>query len=357
MSKTYLFMFSENDKTGTDFFQNGFEGKNWKIFQDKLVIRRGIKTIDDDLLKEVWDLEDKLNVEIKELCIPSTVISIEDLHWDGFFVEFGNEDYSSEDGSLFNANKTVLIRAKQTNAYDIPETVIKIEDNSLWGIKKVTIPSNTVVLNGINKNSHTSYCVDDKNPLFKSIEGSLYSKDGTKLIRAFEPQGDNNIIIPDGVVELCEESCSGFCYTKSITLPSTLKTIGKSAFDSSSIERISIPESVTFVGERAFFRSNLINISIPSNIKTIGKEAFCDTVDLERVVIENGLEYIDDYAFSSSSIEQITIPLTLKEIGACAFRDCYIRTVIYEGTEEQWKKISVDVGNEDLFDAKIIFIK
>ena len=76
----------------------------------------------------------------------------------------------------------------------------------------------------------TSIKVSSSNKTFKSIDGNLYSKNGSELILYATAKTDSDF-----------------------TVPSCVKTIADNAFaDCDALESISIPASVTFIGENAF---------------------------------------------------------------------------------------------------------
>jgi len=74
-------------------------------------------------------------------------------------------------------------------------------------------------------------------------------------------------------------------------------------------------------------------VSVPSSVKTIGKHAFSNCSSLTQVEIWNGVEIIDDSAFSScNALQKITIPNSVKHIGNNAFGWCgNIRSVVIGG--------------------------
>ena len=149
----------------------------------------------------------------------------------------------------------------------------------------------------------------------------------------------------------------------SITLPQTIKIIGKGAFAKcSKLERvcisslaawcdiwfedadanplyyaqnlfingvasshISIPEGVKEIKDRVFFRfSMLTQISLPSSLEKIGKAAFSGCIGLSGLSLPNGILKIDDEAFSGcTGIEgEVRLPANLRFLGNLAFEGC-----------------------------------
>jgi len=127
--------------------------------------------------------------------------------------------------------------------------------NNCTGLTDINIPSGVKGMTGLfflGCTSMTSITVDAANPLYKSVDGCLLSKDGTVFI-------------------LCPEGRSG-----SVTVPSGVKSIGIAAFDPCpAVTSITMPNSVTSIENYAFRRcSSLTSITIPSSVTSIGNLAF-----------------------------------------------------------------------------------
>ena len=60
----------------------------------------------------------------------------------------------------------------------------------------------------------------------------------------------------------------------SITIPSSVTTIGYGAFSGNSLSSLTIQSGVTTIGESAFSSNNLTSITIPSSVTSIGDSAF-----------------------------------------------------------------------------------
>jgi hypothetical protein len=89
----------------------------------------------------------------------------------------------------------------------------------------------------------------------------------------------------------------------SISIPSSVTSIGYSAFDGcSDLTSVSIPSSITSIGESAFqYCRGLTSVTIPTSVTSIGKSAF----------------------LGCSGLTSITIPSSISSIGDSAFQDCW----------------------------------
>ena len=130
----------------------------------------------------------------------------------------------------------------------------------------------------------TSISVDPNNLNFSSLEGILYDKEKTKIIKV--PCGNTgDFVIPNSVISIASYS---FCYcTKltSIAIPNSLTKIGECAFiDCEGLTSIVIPNSVTNIGEGAFVNcEGLTSIDIPDSVINIENSAFEDCIKLNRI--------------------------------------------------------------------------
>ena len=90
---------------------------------------------------------------------------------------------------------------------------------------------------------------------------------------------------------------------------------------------------MTSICNRAFYDcSSLTSVTIPEGVTSIGYEAF----------------------YGCSSLTSVTIPSSVTSIKAWAFSGCTnLKDVYYLGTEEEWKKISIDSWNTPLTNATI----
>lgn len=92
----------------------------------------------------------------------------------------------------------------------------------------------------------------------------------------------------------------------------------------SSLTSVIIPAYTTSIGASAFSEcSGLTSVTINSGIKSIGDNAFYNCKNLSSVTIPESVTSIGSGAFSSSGLSGIVIPANVISIGAGAFRDCY----------------------------------
>ena len=169
---------------------------------------------------------------LTSITIPDGVTSIANGAFDGcqkliqINVDSSNSVYSSENGILFNKEKTELIRypeGKAETSYTIPDGVTSIGSSAFYGCSSLT-----------------------------------------------------SITIPDGVTSI---DYAAFYYCNSLTninIPDNVTCIGQFTFYfCSSLTNITIPEGVTNIGGGAFsFCRSLTSIALPNSIIRIDNLAF-----------------------------------------------------------------------------------
>ena len=126
----------------------------------------------------------------------------------------------------------------------------------------------------------------------------------------------------DKLGDLAFRGCSGLI---SLTIPSSVTSIGYSAFEGcSGLTSLSIPSSVTLIESGAFRGcSGLTSLPIPSSVTSIGYRAFEDCTGLTSLAIPSSVTSIGSNAFENcSGLTSLTIPSSVTSIESDAFEDC-----------------------------------
>ena len=123
----------------------------------------------------------------------------------------------------------------------------------------------------------------------------------------------------------------------SIKLPTSVRTIGKSAFHScTSLQSISLPAAVTTIEPNAFRGcTGLSAITLSSSLKKIGAQAFYQCTALTSVALPNSVSSIGDWAFAyCTNLAGMAIPSAVATLGNSVFYECksLSRCTIESGT-------------------------
>ena len=192
----------------------------------------------------------------------------------------------------------------------------KHADGTPYHIKhiiKTTINGEPVILKGAGKHTINLALKGNTIPTFNGLSTTL-----TKC------EISNAKHIDDNVFEYCSNLAS-------ISLPSTLKTIGSKAFIwCDKLSSISLPKSITSIGSSAFEScKGLTSISIPDSVTAIQPHTFYNCTKLSSVKLGKNVISIGNDAFKScSNLTSINFPEPLKTIGEFAFESCSLREII-----------------------------
>lgn len=216
-----------------------------------------------------------------------------------------------------------------------------------------------------------SISISPSNTVYASVDGVLYNKALTTLIKYPEARTDEAFDIPETVTTIGMGAFTGAENLKSINIPKSVTTIETSAFQScsglttikipsgvttiaggtfsmclslSSIElhdgittiensaftncqsltSFTVPKGVTAIPENVFYRcESLTEVVLHDAVTTIGPKAFYLCTALKQISLPDSVTRIYDRAFLSCiSLESIVIPDGVKTIYSSAFRNC-----------------------------------
>ena len=314
---------------------------------------------------------------LKSISIPRSVTSIGEKAFDGCLslttieVAKDNTVYDSRENcnALIHTATNTIIRGCQNTT--IPNSVTNIGYRAFYGcesLKSIIIPDSVtsigemafycceslksiIISDSVTSigemafdrcHSLTTIEVAKRNTMYDSRENCnalIHTATNTLIL------GCQNTTIPNSVKSIGDRAFCECISLKSIVIPNSVTSIGKDAFGCCfSLKSINIPDSVTSIGDSAFKDcESLKYITIPDSVTTIAWGTFDHCKSLKAIAIPESVRCIGDYAFKDcESLKYIVIPVSVISIGY-AFSGCEsLYTICYDGTKEQWKKITLD---------------
>ena len=151
--------------------------------------------------------------------------------------------------------------------------------------------------------------VSENNATFKSVDGNLYDKNGTTLMKYAVGKSANSFILPNGVTKIGERAFENATALESITIPATVTDIEKGAFAGAGIQTITIPNSVTKIGVEAFCGCTALeSVIIGGGVTELGEGTFVGCANLKTLSIGSGLMKLESSALNGAkNLRNITV--------------------------------------------------
>lgn len=280
----------------------------------------------------------------------------------------------------------VFDACSKVKEWKLPKSLKKIGPGafSSIGVEEFNIPENveSIYARFLTSSNLVKVNVDSNNKYFTSVDGMLFDKNITRLIKYPEKRDGSSYEIPNTVKTIDANAFLSCKNLKTITIADSVEEIGDSAFYGSELKTINlgggitnisnkpfyeawnltsinvitendkyesengilfnkgktilikcppvtmngetyeIPNTVAEIGAQAFFTSHIKNVIIPSSVKKIGNESFYACSNLEEVNIPEGLEQIEWRAlYGCHKIKTIVVPSSVTFIGGEAFNN------------------------------------
>ena len=272
--------------------------------------------------KAICDSAFELCRSLQSVTIPSSVTSI------GEMAFYGCDSLHSVTipSSVTSIGKSAFGGCSSLYSINLPASVKKLGNNPFVGCKllhlSVAEKSNFTLMDGlvIDLKGILISCLNHSSSI--TIPSSVTSI-GDRAFR--ECSSLHSVTIPSSVTSIGESAFLECSSLYSVTIPSSVTSIGNYAFwGCRSLWSVTIPSSVTSIGDSTFWGCrSLRSVTIPSSVTTIGDGAFAECDSLRSVTISSSVTSIGDSAFRGcSSLQSVTIPSSVTSIGYKAFSEC-----------------------------------
>ena len=166
-----------------------------------------------------------------------------------------------------------------------------------------------------------------------------------------------SVVFSGNISSIASGAFEGCSNLSSITVPNSVAKIGSIAFlGCTGLKSVTMSDSVTSIDDSCFSGcSALTSITLSKKLTTIGPQIFQGCYSLTNIVISDGITEIGDNAFEYCiNLKSITIPKSVTKIGSFILLGCVAANdIYYNGTKDDWNKISINTDNEEFFKATV----
>ena len=167
---------------------------------------------------------------------------------------------------------------------------------SMSTLKKLWLPASlNVFKDGEDVCEMEGIYVDSANQSYKDVDGVLYNKNVTTLVKYPSKKTASTFTVPNGVTKLEDCSMDSNTSLQKVVLPDSLKEVGYWSFmNCSNLSDITLPEQCKSVGQYAFSGTALTSFYIPAALETLMSGTFLNT-DISSITVspQNTTFYID----------------------------------------------------------------
>jgi hypothetical protein len=278
-----------------------------------------------------------------------------------------NPVYSSEDGVLYDKDKTILIKypsKKSDTEFSIPSGVNQINKAAFSGCNYL---NSVIISEKVNKIEEASFSncsnlVSVDIPEAVTYIGAIAFSDCSKLV---------SVNIPSNVTYIGEEAFAKNYALTAVSLPENLTTIERGVFrQCNALTSIVIPNNVVKIGDNAFNScSGLASITFSENLETIGIKAFAECISLTSIVIPESVTSIGYSAFAHcDGLTSVVISEDVIDMDGSVFADCYnLKNIevrwntplfvpeLFENIEVSQSTLHVPVGTKSLYETTAVW--
>ncbi len=276
-------------------------------------------------------------------------------------------DSTYNDLPVTSIGSRAFTRCSSLTEITIPNSVTSIGDYAFWNcnaLTNITIPNSTTSIG----EGAFEYCSSLTSIAIPNSVTSIGNGAFNECIRLTTVNFDATECVKTGsVYSPIFSNCSELT---TIHLGDSVKSIPDYAFyDCGKITEITVPNSLTSIGKSAFeYCSSLASITVEEDNPNYASQSgvlynkektqivYVPTAIEGPITIPNSLTSIEDHLFSDcSSLTEITIPNSVTSIGERAFERCSsLASISFQGTKDEWNAIEKgEAWNDDTGDYTV----
>ena len=272
------------------------------------------------------------------------------------------------DRGVTSIGSYAFFRCTNLESVSILEGVESIGDRAFWNdfaLKGITIPASVKKIGNTTDNSREVFyqcyaleniSVSSGNTAYKSVDGVLYTADGTTLIQYPQNKADTSYKMIDeatkidflafnytqnlqtidfnNVTEFADKAVYGNQALQEIVLKNAA-SLGNQAFSGNKeVTSVLLEKAPTTVGKSVFSScTNLTSVTLPDDMQELPNGMFAFCTALKTLTFPAQLKSIGDSCFDAAGLAgDLVIPESVENIGFVAFRNCHgLTSITVEG--------------------------
>lgn len=184
----------------------------------------------------------------------------------------------------------------------IPEGILSIGGFALPSLKTISFPATMEHIDGLALHycrTPSEITVAEGNTAYKSVDGTLFSYDGTRLIKYASGSEATAYTVPDGTVIIENYAFAFAKHLTEVTLPDSVEEIQDQAFlYCEGLKTLPLGKGLKIIGGQAFgYCKSLTEVTIPDHVEELSYSVFSDCEKLETVTIGSGVTWLGDEMF------------------------------------------------------------
>ena len=167
---------------------------------------------------------------------------------------------------------------------------------TMSSLKKLWLPASLNTFRpSANMDKLEGIYVDSASQYYKDVDGVLYNKNMTTLVKYPAQKKATTFAVPGSVTALADSSMDSNIFLQKIVLPDSVELVDFGAFKNcSKLSDVTLPEQCKSVGQFAFSGTALTSFYIPAALDTLGAGAFMNTkISSMTVSPQNTKFYLD----------------------------------------------------------------
>lgn len=311
----------------------------------------GLRTVDlPDGITKIGEMAFSSCSDLQKVSLPASLTTIKE---QAFWCDEALREVVIPVGSKLKSVGTIAFQwCNSLKGIQLPDTLEIIEDkafNNCTALKSIGLTKNnqlkslgesafqstaitsfhySAFLNKVGRcplggcNALTEITVAKDNPMFKSVDGVLFNKDGTSLLQFPANKKVSTYTTPSGVKKISVYAFQGTSpKLREVTIGEGVENIESFAFQQSKVESISISDSVTSIERLSFYKCpNLETLKLPSGLNTMVTYLIWDCESLSSLQIPASVQSIEESAVAKcpglSSVEMLAIQMNSMAKGA-----------------------------------------